>query len=184
MLDVMLDLETLGIGPGCSVLSIGAMPFDHVGKFIGPGFYRVISRASCLGFGLVEDPNTLKWWEEQSETARDILNPPVLDVEDLFTVLRDLGGFLSDISPIDGVRVWGNGADFDNAILAHCYRTIGLPVPWPHKGNRCYRTLKALCPNVPKPEAEGVPHHALDDARNQARHAVACLRSLMGTVDA
>lgn len=47
-------------------------------------------------------------------------------------------------------------------------------VPWPHWNDRCYRTLKAMRPDV-KMERTGTHHNAVDDATSQARHALALL---------
>jgi exodeoxyribonuclease VIII len=73
------------------------------------------------------------------------------------------------------VKVWGNGSDFDNAILSCCYGATGREVPWDFWHNRCYRTLKALRPG-PKLVREGTYHNALDDAKSQALHAIELLR--------
>jgi exodeoxyribonuclease VIII len=75
------------------------------------------------------------------------------------------------------VLVWGNGASFDNAILAQCYRAVGMDFPWKFWNDRCYRTLKNLVLDVPF-ERTGTHHNALDDARSQAIHASAILRRM------
>jgi len=63
------------------------------------------------------------------------------------------------------------GSDFDNAILYAAYAASGLEQAWEYWNSRCFRTLKALVPHV-KMEKGGVAHNALDDAKNQALHAV------------
>src|ERR1700731_4700055 len=68
---VMIDLETLGTRPGCSVLSIGAAEFSPDG--VKASFYVVVRRSSCLDAGLVEDPDTVVWWGRQSPEARTVL---------------------------------------------------------------------------------------------------------------
>lgn len=77
----------------------------------------------------------------------------------------------------DKVRIWGNGADFDNVILASVYKRIGMEQPWLYRNNRCYRTLKALHPEIPI-ERVGTHHNAVDDAESQARHLLAIMRSI------
>ncbi len=72
--------------------------------------------------------------------------------------------------------MWGNGADFDNAILAHCYSRLGRPAPWKFWNSRCYRTLKSFSPVRGK--RIGVHHHALDDAKTQAADAMAIAAAL------
>lgn len=180
MNDVMIDLETLGTRPGCVILSIGAVFFnpnlaeEHA---LGQEFYRVVSRQSCLDAGLFEDAATVRWWREQTSEARQVL----IDAEGensllLSVALSGLAGFLSQHEGgLENVRVWGNGSDFDNAILAACYSAVNCELPWKFWNNRCYRTLKAIKPG-PKPVRIGTYHNALDDARTQAMHAVQLLK--------
>lgn len=173
---VMIDLETLGTAPGCVVLSIGAVEFDDDGA--GPEVMTcVINKADSLRRGLAVDPNTEAWWEKQSEEARCVLamaDDPALS-RSLVYALGMFEDYLVRRGGPDGVEVWGNGADFDNAILAACYRAVGLEAPWKFWNNRCYRTLKALHPEI-KLERVGTYHNALDDAVTQAEHATRLLR--------
>jgi hypothetical protein len=68
------------------------------------------------------------------------------------------------------MRLWGNGASFDNAILAHAYARCGATPPWKFWNDRCYRTVAAL---TATPRQQGGTHHnALDDARSQAEHLI------------
>lgn len=189
MKDVMVDLETLGKRPGCPILSIGAVYFDPLTGELGPEMYEVVNLESCMKLGLVVDPETEKWWSEQSEEARLVLElasvnkgsyspkkrggtgrgitaPPNVGLGrglDIFAEFCGLAGKKE-------VKVWGNGSDFDNAILAHCFHLAKRELPWEFWNNRCFRTLKALSPL--KMERSGTHHNALDDAKTQALHAV------------
>jgi hypothetical protein len=165
--NTMVDLETLGRRAGCSILSIGAVHFDEHG--VEDEFYIVVNKASCTGAGLHVDPDTLAWWEKQSPEARQVL----VDAEAgtlLADALDQFGAFAK------GTNVWGNGADFDNAILYACYAAVGKDVPWPFWNSRCYRTLKNLYKGT-KLERQGTYHNALDDAKTQAEHASLILRT-------
>lgn len=176
MSDVMIDLETLGRRPGCAVLSIGAVEFcPHRG--LGKELYVVVNRPSQRDLGLREDPETLKWWAGQTEAARQVL----ADAEAKTSVsvekaLAQLTTFLA-VMGLRRVKIWGNGADFDNAILTCLYGAIGQTPPWDFWNNRCYRTLKNLVPG-PKLVREGTYHNALDDAKTQARHAIELMKQL------
>jgi exodeoxyribonuclease VIII len=180
MLDFMVDLETLGDKPGCAILSIGAVAFDPVEQTIdGGGFYKVVSRASCKKAKLGEDRSTIDWWERQSEAARQVLADSLAkNATPLKDALIELNVYLTSFGPAKKIRVWGNGADFDNAILCLCYQAAGVQMPWDFWNNRCFRTLKNLAPQV-KVDRSGTYHNALDDARTQADHALKIF-ALMG----
>jgi len=188
MENVMIDLETLGTRPGCTILSIGAVGFSPESSVLHSApFYSVISRASCKNAGLHEDPQTVAWWSRQSEQARQVLNEanewagekPENSDTSLFRVLWRFDRWLSQFNLSD-VKIWGNGSDFDNAILAAAYAALGMEQPWPFWNNRCHRTLKSLCPQVDIRRGTGTHHNALDDASAQADQAIRCLRVLRG----
>jgi len=173
MLDIMIDLETRGNKPGCAILSIGAVAFDPVEQTIDEdGFYRVVSRASCKKAKLHEDPETMAWWGKQSEAAQIVLaESEAKSALTLKDALLDLNLYLTSFGPARKIRIWGNGADFDNAILCLCYQAAGVQMPWDFWNNRCFRTFKNLAPHI-KVGRSGTYHNALDDARTQAEHAL------------
>jgi hypothetical protein len=175
MSDVMIDLETLGRRPGCVVLSIGAVEFGPAG--LGREFYIVLDIFGQKSLGLHEDPDTLAWWEAQSIEARQVLTQARDPKLPKFGLSLDL--FNEWLSPIGfkRVKVWGNGSDFDNAILSCLYGALDQTPPWDFWNNRCYRTLKNLVPG-PKLKREGTYHNALDDAKTQASHAIELMRQL------
>lgn len=167
MKHVMIDLETLGTVPGCAILSIGAVYFDESG--LGEEFYRVVSRAHCKELGLKEDKGTVGWWAKQSEAARKVIaDAEAPDAPQLHAALGELTAFLKLRT---NVKVWGNGADFDNPILACAYEAAELRQAWIAWNGRCYRTLKNIAPG-PKLVRQGTYHNALDDAKSQALHAI------------
>lgn len=182
MKNVMVDLETYGQGPGCPILSIGAVIFDDEELAIHPvEFYEVVSLESCHEAGLVDDADTVKWWSEQKDEAKQILTqihlPTALKLSD---ALGKFNEYLSTSGQNpDLMKVWGNGADFDNAILQHCFKQVGMQAGWKFWNNRCYRTMKSL-PKVKhiKMARGGVHHNALDDARSQAYHLLDILENL------
>lgn len=171
MTHIMVDLETMGTRPGCMVLSIGAVEFSPSG--LGPEFYQEVDYRQL--YGLHVDPATLAWWHDQLPSVRDRLFVPAPHKKRLPDALIELSTWLRTISGPDGEpRVWGNGADFDNAILQVAYGHVGQEVPWRFYHNRCYRTLKSLCSGV-RFERQGNHHNALADAKSQAAHAVLIL---------
>lgn len=166
MHDVMVDLETLGTIPGSIILSIGAVAFDEL-EVAEDGFYRAIKRDTCENFGLRADPATEAWWAKQSEEARRVLNDP--NAISIYNALDEFNQWLSQFG--DGVRVWGNGANFDNPLLAVAHARTMIKPRYKFWDERCYRTVKNQFPDV-KLERTGTYHNALDDARCQAKHLV------------
>ena len=172
---VMVDLETLGTRPGCVVLSIGAVRFDPLRDISGSPtfFYGVLSSKEQETRGLEIDAETKAWWGRQSEEAQAVLKISTSDnAQPVIETLTEFANFL--LSADEAPRLWGNGSDFDNAILAELYHRFKLPVPWKFYHNRCYRTLKSFAPAV-KLERQGTYHNALDDAMSQAEHALKIL---------
>lgn len=175
MHDVMLDLETMGKGPRAAIVAIGAVAFSLDAFTVGERFYRVVDLASSVSMGGEIDADTVLWWMRQGDQARAAF---ATGGEHLQTALMDFAAWLQTRGTTDSVRLWGNGAAFDNVILASAYRAAGLQQPWRHWNDRCYRTIKALHPGVTM-ERIGVHHHAADDAESQAHHLVAMFK---GTV--
>lgn len=171
---IMVDLETLGSTPGCSIIAIGAVACTADG-WISDELYVVVSRVSCATHGLHEDPDTLDWWSRQSDEARGVLamSDDPESAMSLPEALDELNRFVSR-QPGQPL-VYGNGSDFDNAILASAARAARMKLAWRFWNNACYRTIKRRTPWVAI-ERTGTHHNALDDARSQATHLAALLR--------
>ena len=170
MNDVMIDIETLDTRPTAVILSIAAVRFDSMTQApLGESFQCHVDIDSNLKWGRTISGSTLLWWLGQDEEARR-------SVTDATTIplgeaLHQLRSFIKDTD-----RVWSNGASFDVAILSDAYRAAGTDTPWRFWNDRCYKTLKNLHPEVPKPEFVGVKHNALDDAKFQAVHTQNIMR--------
>ncbi|HAR45569.1 MAG TPA: 3'-5' exoribonuclease [Nitrospiraceae bacterium] len=171
MLDIMLDLETMGNGPQAAIIAIGAVEFDIPTQAIGERFYQVVDLASSIESGGVMDASTVLWWMRQSDEARSAFDR---ESARLPLALVWFSKWLSLTGPKEDLRVWGNGAAFDNVVLSSAYRRLGLEQPWSYKGDRCYRTIKSLHPDIPV-EPIGTAHNAADDAESQARHLIKIL---------
>lgn len=169
----VLDLETMGKGPNAAIATIGCVKVEH--GTIADEFYARVSLASAMQYGLAMDASTVQWWLRQSEEARNEITG--VDGEILPTALINLALFMGDIDePNKTALVWGNGPSFDNAILANAYTAIRRHPPWAYWNDRDMRTLLALYPEAKQIEFEGIKHHALHDARHEARQLVAGLQ--------
>lgn len=174
---IMLDLETAGQGPDAAILSIGACNIlpDREPNAL---FYHVVDIQSACDNGGKIDASTFKWWARQSDEARAIFKE---EGNHIVNVLDAFATFLAAIShgQPQKVKLWGNGSDFDNIILAETYKRAGIPLPWSWWNNRCYRTMKNTFCNVAEPERHSTKHNALNDAIHQADH----LRMIMQHID-
>lgn len=172
--DISIDIETLGTQAGAIVLSIGAVKFNRFGPIntdsLGEEFYAVLEVESQLERGRTRDDGTVAWWMKQSVEARAAAfdNPHRESTEEVLSRLYD---FIADDFSFD-CRIWGNGSDFDNTIVRSLFESYGYTeLPWQFWNNRCFRTMKSEFKTIaPAPKFEGVPHHALHDAKHQARH--------------
>lgn len=181
---IMLDLETLDTTSSAVVLSIGAVAFDPYTNALGDKFYVEMTEdiAAQQARGRTISGDTVRWWMQQDVQAKRVFSESIdgVDRVNTFKALSRFGLFVAANGDRD-VEMWGNGADFDNAILGSLFDSFGLRKPWSYSRNRCYRTMKNLGIGPRRPQVrEGVHHNALDDAVTQAAHLqeiFACLKS-------
>lgn len=170
--NVMVDLETLGTGPDAAILSIGAVLFSLDEPMeVGNSISLNVDVGDCVDHGMTIDDETARWWMRQNEPARSALcvAPTVLPLR---RALTELAMFIPP-----NAKVWGNGAGFDNAILENAYRKAKLVIPWSYRNNMCYRTLKTIYADIPRPTG-GVSHIAVEDAHAQILHLQEIWRKL------
>lgn len=178
MVEIMVDLETLGRRAGCVVLSIGAVVFDKDG--LHQEFYTALPIGRQKKVHLHVDRETEDWWNRQSVQARKVFDEcGALKDEDLYAGMDAWKSWLKKLGGKRSLALWGNGSDFDNAILIALHHHTGTETPWEFWNNRCYRTLKNL-PGAKdvKVERAGTYHNALDDAKTQAEHAIRVMKHL------
>ncbi|MGC0151017.1 3'-5' exonuclease [Chromobacterium vaccinii] len=165
----ILDLETLDLQPSAVILTIGIVTAeisDGGLEITGRHYWRVQPFDQP---GRTASEDVLSWWRKQSAAALDeALDPSSNHREPLPQILSAVSGTM-DLYPYP---IWGNGADFDNAIMQHAFRQSGLQ--WPYYRNRCLRTAhqmaKSLVADFVTPERPAylTPHIALDDAEYEA----------------
>ncbi|EHH5246254.1 exonuclease [Escherichia coli] len=175
---LMIDLETMGKNPDAPIISIGAIFFDPQTGDMGPEFSKTIDLETAGG---VIDRDTIKWWLKQSREAQSAILTDEIPLDDALLQLRE---FIDENSGEFFVRVWGNGASFDNVILRRSYERQGIPCPWRYYNDRDVRTILELGKAIDFDARtaipfEGVPHNALDDARHQAKQVSAIWQNLI-----
>ncbi|TPC99274.1 exonuclease [Escherichia coli] len=178
---LMIDLETMGKKSNAPIVVIGAVFFDPQTGEIGPTFYIVISLVDAMDTGAVPDGSTIEWWLAQSSEARSAI---LVDQVKLVDALIQFREFINEYSDEKFVQVWGNGATFDNTILRRSYERLNIPCPWRYYNDRDVRTIVELGKTIGFDARtvipfEGVRHHALDDARHQAKYVTATIQKLI-----
>ncbi|MGJ0639224.1 3'-5' exonuclease [Xenorhabdus bovienii] len=152
--NLMLDLETMGTATDSAIISIGAVFFDPATGELGSSFYSPVDLTSSM----------------QSGGAVDGL-PSITEV------LFELEEFVNKSTKYNthGLKVWGNGASFDNVILRSAYDREKIKPLWRWNNDRDVRTIVELGRAIgfdPKYNMpfEGSRHNALDDAIHQAKY--------------
>jgi hypothetical protein len=170
MKHIMLDLETLDTAANSAILSIGAVSFTMDGG-IHDKIHLYVHDNDDNSTVTVD---TLLWWMGQDENARAAQIKA--ERQPMSTALGSFAGWVEKQGDLAGM--WGNGAAFDNVILRSAYERNGFIVPWSHRVDRCFRTMKRMFPSVEADTFVGVKHDALDDAANQAMHLCKIMKSL------
>lgn len=170
-IEVMIDLETMSVESNAAIVSIGAVKFDPygtIGVLNDPNdpeyapFHQRVELYSLEEAGFHFSGHTIKWWLEQSDAARTaLLDDPV----NIATALSRFYMWFGDTS----LPTWGNGAGFDNVILRNAFQRLGGTCPFKYSHDRCFRTMKALFPEVSY-IGPITAHNALQDAEAQAMH--------------
>jgi DNA polymerase III epsilon subunit-like protein len=178
MKHIMLDLETLGTGNNAAIVAIGACQFDLPGILINSNtFYSPVDCDSAMEHGVVTG-STIKWWMQQSDAAR--ASTFANDAPPLGDALYRFSWWVEKFGGEKDIAVWGNASTFDNVIIRSGFASVGLPVPWSFRGDKCYRTVINLLPEDKRPPFNRpvVAHNALDDAVAQATYLQACYQAL------
>jgi hypothetical protein len=163
----MFDIETLGVGPAATILTIAAQSFDPLGTGYGPRqYYARITLESQENRNI--DDDTIAWWATQPEAQAEAFaedNRIPLD-----QALDELGKLIWTSN-----YLYANGPTFDCTIIEHAYKSYNKPIPWQYYKVRDARTIYSLWPELPRPATS---HHALEDCRRQIDMLQATLKHL------
>jgi len=164
----MIDIETIGVAPTATILTIAAQAFDPFGTgYYDQQYYARITLESQSNRSI--DESTVAWWATQPAAARDEAFMEEGRV-DLDQALDSLGKLIWRSS-----LLWCQGPTFDCTILEHAYKSYNKPIPWQYYKVRDSRTVFSLWPELSKPATS---HHALEDCRRQIDLLQATLRHL------
>lgn len=173
---IVIDLETMGKGPNAPIAAIGAVAVRDA-KPIAE-FYRRIDLESAMipHWKREADASTIQWWLQQSAEARAEIDGSQPN-SNIIPALEELAGWMAIYaSDLDAI-VWGNGSSFDNVILRSAYSELSRPIPWQFRNDHDLRTILAIYPEAKDVgEFDGTKHHALHDARHEAKQLCQALR--------
>ena len=173
MNNIMIDLETMGIGPKAAIIAIGAVAFDLEQFMIGKTFYEVIDLESSMALGGTVSASTILWWMQQNDSARREFKKPGKHIS---IVLVEFSKWLTECGG-DDFLIWGNGCNFDNVVLRSAYENCQIITPWNFRQDMCFRTIRKI---LPKAEVESIvetKHNALSDAIWQAKYLITAIKN-------
>lgn len=174
VIHVMVYIETTGTTPGCKVLQIGACTINLATR---SNFRDDISNSSNVYYGLVDNIDTLNWWQEQDPITR---NSVFNGQQELKATLFNFAHWCDQLKATaksGKLQFWCKGTDFDFPILIAAYKATGQLdlVPWKYNETNDMRTIKKNL-KVPRDVSNHTPlpaHNAHHDAVNQTEELLA-----------
>jgi len=163
-MNVMVDIEGIGKNDDRgAILAIGACTFDSVG--IATKMYCAIDLLDSVFNGFTIDPETVAWWRQQPDEAKNLVKKGIPIKEALIK-------FANFINKND--LIWAKGPDYDLVMITSAYRMLGMRCPFSFRNARCVRTRLALGRSLglANIERKGIKHFALDDAVYQAEQII------------
>jgi inhibitor of KinA sporulation pathway (predicted exonuclease) len=174
-MDIMIDLEVLGIGDNPVIMQLSAILFslDENNQQLD-SFDKYINIQNSIEKGFITDESTKKWWDEQNNDVYSLAANSKNNIED---VLRDFSDWIDAIKKKykSKINVWGNGILADNKWVSQAYKICNIQIPWIYYEDRDVRTLTELGDRIcgydyRKINFEGIRHNALDDCRHQIKY--------------
>lgn len=173
MNNIMVDLETLDTNATSVIISVGAVVFDTE-KILRRGYW-VLDIDEQVKAGRTVSGSTISWWSQQSDKARKVFVPTSLPWS-----IANFGTEFKGFFQGEKLAFWGNGSDFDTAIMIDFWNRHGLEkIPgWKYSNNMCFRTFNKMTGCKGMVQRAGVHHHALDDAEFQADCVLAAIKNI------
>lgn len=168
--EIMIDIETLGLGIDATIIQIAWARFDsHLAPEQAaaiPVNNALICPKSCADIGLTIDPSTVSWWFDRGAALAQVLDQPKIPIAQALALLAVDA---SEGRPL----IWAQGADFDFPRLSTAFQALGQRLPWHYTRQRCSRTMimahsidkQALAKDLFGDHC--IPHNAAWDVRTQ-----------------
>jgi len=194
-IDIMTDIETLGVGTDALIIQVSAIAFDiYTGEEIGR--FDECVNINCMDKSELNiEPETLQWWiRTDAELLSDIMERGKEDGYGLEETLQEFKDWIDRRGSDEyntNIYLWGNSPMFDNAKLQRQMENYGIEYPIFYRNDRCQRTileLTSLKLNRTIKEIQKLfedesltKHDALDDCIYQIRLVSWCFNQLIGS---
>jgi hypothetical protein len=164
--------------PHGHIASIGICSFNPLGDEIYDSRYWVMNKARQTGAWI--DPDTVHWWMQQSDAARDAITyyTPKIPLADAFVELAKW------YEEQKCTEIWAMPVTFDIVLLENAYKREKRTIPWSYRQVRDFSTIKrsSLLNNyigdMETVIREGTHHNAVDDAIHQAKQLQKTLKAV------
>lgn len=144
----MMDIETLGKGPGFAVLSLAIVPFNLNGKPLDedtiPVFESGISIADSLALGFDVDPETLQWWQNNDPA---VIRSEFSHTTTVTEFCAQLINYMAQVrAKHKTYRIWASAPKLDFGCIYYLFQKLNRTHEWPilYSSERCQRTLRDL----------------------------------------
>ena len=177
MMDLMIDLETLGTNTKAPIISIGAVWFDPESGELGAKYYVTLDVAEQMDSRTrFADASTIKWWMQQDGAAKAVFREDAKPTKYALQNFRDwimsTAGAGAKSKATKKCFPWGNGSCFDIVLLESIFKDYDIECPWLFYNVMDLRTFRRFVTGGAKVENAGTAHNALDDAVAQAEYVI------------
>lgn len=199
-IDVMLDIETLGVADDAQVIQISAGAFDlesTVSELSDMKTFDCVLDLSTLGDTITVEQGTLKFWTSDTSNAsvlyRMLTNDNGVTEQIMVEKFHKWLLYLIDsyefrrLTLVE-IRLWGNGIIFDNVKVENLFKKYGLESPIKFYNHRDVRTIVELVADKLHTDVDtyrgqyayGIEkHNAIHDVLYQARYVTHAYQDLM-----
>lgn len=166
--DIMLDFETMATSQDTKILSVGLVKFNLQTGEIGKDLYcrfDINRGANRFRYEDHAPGGTMEWWGRQDAGVR----------KEAFSGQMNINHFVTKLLPEflpPGARMYGNGANFDVAILDNLHAQLRLPTPYKFWNVLDVRTFVEIGKGIEEKGRlpEGIAHHPIYDCKFQIEY--------------
>lgn len=184
----VIDLETGATSASSVILSIGITTIDAI-TFEWVSQLYISVNPYCDDNAMRSwDNGTRSWWIGQDDSVRDEAMR-VMGASSLRQALIKVSEYITLLGKVGEVHVFGNGSEFDIAILNDALDQLGMKTPWKHTNAQSIRTIVWLGRTYFNIDFKyslpfnGEQHHALHDSAHEAAYAAKTLGVIKNIAD-